>query len=137
MCVGQTDIGRVYPGIEGAEAERAVGLLDRDRIVVLPSAYDRTVTEREGRRTEERERPIECGECSLKVVPGNGDHKAGSGKRGRIVDAGSDRTACVAQSGDPRLLLHSAPQVALLMAKGDECMRCGKIGVQLGRPAEQ
>ena len=30
MCVGQADIRQIYQGIEGAEAERAVGLLDRD-----------------------------------------------------------------------------------------------------------
>ena len=32
MCVGQADIRQIYQGIEGAEAERAVGLLDRDPI---------------------------------------------------------------------------------------------------------
>src|SRR6516162_6786022 len=111
MCVGQADIGQEYQGIEGAEAERAVGLLDRDRVVALPGAYDRTVAEREGRRTRERKRPIECGERGFIVVPGNGDDKAGGGKCRRIVAAGSDRLARMAQSGDPRLLLHSSLQV--------------------------
>ena len=51
MCIGQTDIGRVYPRIDRAEAERAVTVLDGDRVVALLGAYDRTVTERESRRT--------------------------------------------------------------------------------------
>ena len=43
----------------------------------------------------------------------------------------------MAQSGVPRLLLHAAPQVPLLMAPGDHCVRGGKIGLQLDRLAEQ
>src|SRR5260370_20528828 len=41
------------------------------------------------------------------------------------------------KSGPVRLLLHSAPQVSLLMAKGDDGMRGSKIGLQLDRLAEQ
>ena len=32
ICLGQADIRQIYQGIEGAEAEPAVGLLDRDPI---------------------------------------------------------------------------------------------------------
>jgi len=33
MCVGQAAIGQIYQGIEGAEAERSVSLLDCDCVV--------------------------------------------------------------------------------------------------------
>ena len=35
MGVGQTDIRQPYIWIEGAEAERPVGLFDRDRVVTF------------------------------------------------------------------------------------------------------
>src|SRR5262249_15884036 len=36
----QADIGQVYQGIEGAEADRPFSMLDRDRVVALPGAHD-------------------------------------------------------------------------------------------------
>src|SRR5437773_9365147 len=101
-------------------------MLDGDHVVALPGAYDRTETECQSRRTGERERPVESGERGLKVAPGDGDDKARSGQCRRIVAAGSDRVAGMAQSCDPGLLLHSTPQVPLLMAPGDDRMRGGK-----------
>jgi len=41
------------------------------------------------------------------------------------------------QSGKPRLLLHSTPQVPRLMAPGDDGMRGCIIRLQLDRLAEQ
>ena len=91
MCVGQADIGQVDQGVEGAEAERAVGLFDRDRVVTLPGAHERTETGRERQRTRERERPIECGERGFIIAPANGDDKASNSKRGCIIAAFCDR----------------------------------------------
>src|SRR5206468_528651 len=120
MSVSQADIGQDYQGIEGAEAERAVGLLDRDRVIAFPGAHDRAEAERESRRTGKRERPVECGERGFIIASADGDDKAGSGERGRIIAAAGDRPARVMQRGDARLLLHSAPQVPRLMAKSDD-----------------
>ena len=93
MCIGEADIGQLYQGVEGAEAKRTVGLLDCDRVVALPGAHDRTETERECRRTGERERSVECGERGFIITPANGDDKSRGGKRRRVVTAGGDRLA--------------------------------------------
>src|SRR5690348_16618972 len=88
MCVSQAHIGQVSLRIEGAEADRPLSMLHRDRVVAVPGAHDRTETERESRRTGERERPVERGEGGLIVSPANGDDKAGCGESRRIVAAG-------------------------------------------------
>jgi len=65
----------------------------------------------------------------LIIAPADGNDKAGSRERGSIIAAAGDRQARMMQSSEPRLLLHSASQVTLLMAEGDDGMRDRIIGL--------
>lgn len=105
MCVGQAEVRNVNQGIERAKANRAIGMLDRDRFVAHPRMYDRTEAERKRRRTGERERPVECAERCFVFSASRRNDKASNRERDRIVAALRHRMAGMVQGGVARFLL--------------------------------